>query len=84
MIKSVYVVNRKVSHLVVCVKVGALNSSISLLSFIEPASMMESNFSLDLRKMAGNWAFVNTLNIPRFSREQRKIVAAIAHGQCRP
>ena len=35
MIKSVYVVNCKVSHLVVCVKVGALNSSISLLSFIE-------------------------------------------------
>jgi hypothetical protein len=61
--------------------VGAFNSSISLLSFIELASMMGFNFSLDLRKMAGNSAFFNTLYIPCFSREQRKIVAAIAHGQ---
>jgi len=64
--------------------VGALNSSISLLSFIELALMMGFNFFPDLRKTAGNSAFDNALYIPRFSREQRKIVAAIAHGQCRP
>lgn len=64
----------------VCVKVGALNSSISLLSFIELALMMGFNFFPDLRKTAGNSAFDNALYIPVFPENKEKSLQPLLMG----